>query len=85
MSIQQTIQNLLPIELLPATIFFDHHVRNFVDPLIGSEALFALFTHTLAAAADGIALTALPGINDAVLNMAAKWTLQISVWQKHKD
>src|SRR5713101_8505343 len=36
-SLQQPLQNLLALEALPPPVFLDHHVRNFVNALVGGE------------------------------------------------
>src|SRR5208283_2797705 len=66
----QSVEHLGAVELLPAAVLLDHHVRHLVDALIGGEALFA--GGALPAAADGIAFAALPRIDDAVLDITAK-------------
>ena len=54
-------EHLLAVELLAPAVLLDHHVRNFVDSLVGGVAAGAL--QALAAAANGIAFLALPGIH----------------------
>src|SRR5580692_719879 len=53
----ESVKNFLAIKPLAASVFFYHHVWDFVDALVGGEAFFAL--QTFAAAADGICLLAL--------------------------
>jgi hypothetical protein len=55
----------LPIEFLAATVLFDRHVGDFVNPLVGGESPQA--GQTLAPAADGAAFLAFPGIHDLVM------------------
>src|SRR5580700_3192414 len=50
--VHQAVENFLAVKTLAAPIFLYHHVGNFVDALIGGEALFAF--QAFAAAADGI-------------------------------
>ena len=68
---QQAVQHLLAIEFLAPSVFLHHHVRNFVDALVGGEALLAL--QALAPAPDGIGFLALARIHDFVIGKAAKW------------
>src|SRR5213593_2166414 len=70
---QQAIQHLLAIEFLPAAVFLDHHVGNFVDALVSGEALAAL--QTLAAPADGIGFLALARIHHLVIFKTTERTL----------
>ena len=52
------VLNLLAVEFLPPAVLLDHHVRDFVDPLVSGEA--ALTRQAFAPAADGIAFLTLP-------------------------
>ena len=70
---QQSVQDFLAVEFFAATVFLDHHVRDFVDAFVGGEALFAL--QALAAAADGIRFFALARVDDFVIFESAKRTL----------
>src|SRR5579871_830756 len=74
--LEKAVQYLLPVELLPPAVFLDHHVGNFVDPLVGGKA--ALAGETLSAAANGIAFAAFPGIYDFILQVTAKRTVHSS-------
>ena len=66
----EAVEHLLPVESLPAAVFFYHHVGNFVDALVSGEALLAL--QAFAAAADGICFLALARIHDFVIFKPAK-------------
>jgi hypothetical protein len=66
----QSVENFLAVKTLAAPVFFYHHVRNFVDALVGGEALFAL--QAFAAAADGIRFLAFARIHDFVIFKPAK-------------
>ena len=70
---QQPGQDLLPLEFLAAAVLLHHHVGNFVDALVGGEALFAL--QTLAAAADGLAFLAFARIDYFVVFKATERAL----------
>src|SRR5581483_3009632 len=72
---QQAVQHLLPLEFLAAPVFLHHHVRDFVDALIGGEALLAL--QAFAAAANRFAFFAFARIDDFVVFMAAEGTLHL--------
>src|SRR5580658_1082121 len=61
----QAVEHFLAVETLTAAVFFHHHVWDFVDALVGGEALFAL--QAFASAADGIRLLALARIHDFVI------------------
>src|ERR1035438_1233334 len=69
----QAVEDFLAVEALAASVFFDNHVRDFVDPLVGGEALLAL--EALAAAADGIGFLALARVDYFVVFKAAKRAL----------
>ncbi len=73
---QQPVQHLLAVEFFPATVLLHHHVRDFVDPLVGGKAL-ATF-QTLAAAADGICFLTLPRIHHFVIFKAAERALHVT-------
>src|SRR5450631_3571797 len=66
----EAVEHFLPVETLAASVFLYHHVRNFVDALVGGEALFAL--QAFAAAANGIRFLALARIHDFVIFKPAK-------------
>ncbi len=70
---QQAVEDFLALEFLAPAVFLHHHVGNFVDALVGGEALLAL--QALAAAADGFAFLALARIDHLVVFKAAKRTL----------
>jgi len=72
---QQAAENLLALKALAAAVFFDDHVGNFVDALVGGEAAVALLAFT--AAADGVGLFAFARVDYAVLSESAEWTLHI--------
>jgi len=59
-----------PFLPFPACFFLHHHVRDFVDALVGGEALFAL--QAFAAAANGIRFFAFARIHDFVIFEPAK-------------
>src|SRR5208283_2221118 len=61
----QAVEYLLAVKALAAAVFLHHHVRDFVDALVGGEALLAL--QAFAAAADGIGFLALARIHDFVI------------------
>src|SRR5262249_53402509 len=61
---------LLTLKLLPATIFFDDHVRDFIDPFVCRIAPGTL--QTFPPTANGIAFLALPAVHDFVMQMIAK-------------
>src|SRR5579862_3419271 len=69
---QQAIEHLLAIELFAAPVLLYHHVRDFVDPLVGGEALAAL--QALAAAPDGLGFLTLARVDYLVIGKTAKRT-----------
>ncbi len=69
--LEQTVQDLVPIELLPTSILLDHHVRDFIDSLIACET--ACTVQTLAPPADRVAVTTLAGVDDAIFQKSAVW------------
>src|SRR6266487_657256 len=71
--LQETYQNLLPIEFLAPSVLLNDHVRDFVDPLIRGEP--ALASQAFPPAADGVAFLSLSGIHDFILQVIAKRTL----------
>src|SRR5262249_36534120 len=75
-SLQESLQNLLPLESLAPAIFFDNHVRDFVDPFVCRESSFAF--QTLTAAANRIARPPFARIDHFVIGMPAKGTLHAS-------
>src|SRR5215467_2795221 len=68
---QQAAKDFLPFKLLPAAIFLDHHVRDFIDALVRGKALFAL--QAFAPPADGSAIFVLARIDDFVVFKPTKW------------
>jgi len=66
------MQYFLAIEFFPAAVFFHHHVRDFIDALVGGEALAAL--QALAPAADGLRFFALARVYDFIVGKSAKRT-----------
>src|ERR1700674_2397304 len=66
----QAVENFLAVKTLAASIFLYDHVRDFVDALVGGEALFAL--QAFAAAADGIGFLSFARIHDFVIFKPAK-------------
>src|ERR1039458_2460324 len=46
----QAVEHFLAVKTLAPSVFFYHHVRDFVDALVGGEALFALEAFAAAAA-----------------------------------
>src|ERR1039458_2166697 len=67
----QAVEHLLAVKALAAPIFLYHHVRDFVDALVGSEPLFAF--QAFAAAPNGIRFLALARIHDFVIFNPAEW------------
>src|SRR6266571_284961 len=57
-SLQQSLQDLLPLEAFAPSILLDHHVRNFVDPLVRREPPAAL--QAFPPAANGVPAAAFP-------------------------
>src|SRR5882757_2355853 len=72
-SLQESLQNLLPLEALAPPVFLDDHVRNFVDAFVGGEPPAAF--QALAPAANGVANAALPRADHLIVNVRAKRTL----------
>src|SRR5580698_1072425 len=72
---EKAAQNFLPIEALAAAVFFNDHVGDLVDALVGGEAAVAAFA--LAAAADGVGLFALARVDDAILPETAIGTFHV--------
>src|SRR5208337_158683 len=68
----QPVEHFLTVKTLASAVFLYHHVRNFVDALVGGEALLAL--QAFAAAADGVRLLALARIHDLVIFKPAEGT-----------
>src|SRR5216684_2499252 len=66
----QAVENFLAVKTFAASVFLYHHVGDFVDALVGGEALFAL--EAFAASADGIRFLALARIHDFVIFKPAK-------------
>src|SRR5215471_16790046 len=69
---QQSRKDLLALELLPASIFFHNHVRDFVNALVSGKALLAL--QTLAPSANRFAFFALARVHHLVIFEPAKRT-----------
>ncbi len=67
--VQQAGEDLLAVEFLAAAVLLDDHVGDFVDALVGGEALVAALA--LAAAADGVGFLAFAGVDDPVLGKSA--------------
>ena len=67
---QQSVQHFLAVEFFAASIFLHHHVRNFVDALVGRKALLAL--QAFPAPADCFALFTLSGIHYFVVYKPTK-------------
>src|SRR5260221_13401824 len=72
-SLQQSLQDLLPLKSLASAIFLDHHVRNLIDPLIRGESPLAL--QALPPPPYGVACAPFARINYLVIQMPAKRTL----------
>src|SRR5882762_1152367 len=72
-SLQESLQDFLPLETLAPAVLLDDHVRNFVDALVGSEPAAAF--QALASPANGVSDAAFPRINHLVVNVRAKRTL----------
>src|SRR6185437_12894969 len=75
--VQQAAEDFLALEFLAASVFFHHHVGDFVDALIGGEALVAALA--FAAAANGLGFLTLSRINYAVLRKPAVWAFHCFV------
>src|SRR6185503_6331907 len=68
--LEQRAAQLLAIERLPAPIALDHVRQHVLDVLVGRVAPMAL--ETLAPAADELAVTTDPRVDDAILGVAAE-------------
>src|ERR1700689_1906460 len=66
---QQAAQHFLPLEFFPAAVFFHHHVRDFVDALIGSKSLVT--TLAFPTAAKRVRLFAFSRIHHSILRKSA--------------
>src|SRR5262249_45173816 len=71
--LEQAGQDLLAVEALAPAVLLHHEVGDLVDALVGGEALAA--AQALAAAADDLALLALPGVHDLVFEVRAERAL----------
>src|ERR1700684_282013 len=71
--LQQSLQNFLAFEPFAAAIFFDDHVGNFIDALVGGEAAAAL--QAFAAAANRVAGTAFARIDYLVIDVGTERAL----------
>src|SRR5688500_13434366 len=71
--LEQTGDELLPLEALARAVLLDHHVRDLVDPLVTGEAAAAV--EAFAPAADDLPFLALPRVDDLVAEMTAERTL----------
>src|SRR5215469_9011597 len=69
---EQSLQNLLPLEALAASILLDDYVRNFVDTFISREAAGAF--QAFAATANGISRSAFARIDYLVIEMRTERT-----------
>src|SRR5258708_6807952 len=69
---QYSGQDLLALKLFPASVFLHHHVGDFVDALVGGEALLAF--QAFAAAANRFAFLAFARIDHLVVFEPAKRT-----------
>ena len=76
-SFEEALEDLLALEAFAAAIFFDDHVGDLVNALVSGKAPRAF--ETFAAAADGVAGTALAGIDYLVVEMRAERTLHSEV------
>src|SRR5258708_35329609 len=72
-SLQQPLQNFLPLEAFAPAVFLDHHVGNFIDALVRREPPPAL--DALAPPANSIAAPAFAGIDHFIVDMRAERTL----------
>src|SRR5205085_3208244 len=72
---QDAGQHFLTIESLAPSVFFDGHVRDFVDAFVAREAPLAF--QTLAAPANRIAFLAFARVHDLVVEMTAKGTFHM--------
>ena len=66
---EEAAEDLLAVEAFPAAVFFNDHVRDFVDALVGGAAAIALLA--LAATANGISFLAFARVDDAILKKSA--------------
>src|SRR6266481_4042987 len=71
----ESVENFLAVKALAASVFFYHHVWNFVDALVGGKTLFAL--QAFAAAANGIGFLAFARIYDFVIFKPAKGAFHV--------
>src|SRR5579875_1296486 len=69
---EQPAQHLLPVELLPPAVFFDDHVWDLINPLVGREPLVAALA--LTPPADRVRLFAFARINHSILGKTAVGT-----------
>src|SRR5260370_20737429 len=72
-SLQQALQNFLAFKAFAPSILLDHHVRNFVNPLVSGES--ALTFQTLAPSPNGVAGAPFTRIDYLVIQMPAERTL----------
>jgi hypothetical protein len=74
---EESVEDFAAFEFFAAAIFFDDHVGDFVDALVGGEAFVASLT--LAASADGVSFFAFARVNDAVLGEPAIRALHVDM------
>ena len=72
---QQAAQHLLAVEALAPPVLLDHHVRDFVDALVGREAPVAALA--LAPPPDGVGLLALARVDHPILPETAIGTFHL--------
>jgi hypothetical protein len=72
----------LAVKFFAASVLFDDHIRDLVDPLVGGEALPAF--ETLAPTADGLRLFALARVDHLVIRKSAKGTFHDADVERNK-
>src|SRR5882672_9511116 len=82
-SFQQTLQNFLTFESFAAAVLLDHHVRNFINPLVRGEAPSAF--QALPPAPNGVAAAALSRINYFVVDMRTERALHSAISPRSEE
>src|SRR5580692_7126258 len=72
-SLQQSLQNLLPFEPLAPAVLLNHHIRNFVDALVGGKSPAAL--EALPPPPNRISSAAFTRVDHLIVQMRAERTL----------
>src|SRR3984957_20393483 len=75
--LQQSLEDFLALEFLAASVFLDHHVRNFVNTLVGGEPAIAL--QAFAAATNQVAGARLARVDHFVVQVRAERALHFEV------